>query len=178
MFPLRRNKMIQAVGLVLGLQANRRMNYTKLIKLLYLADRESIKETGEPITGDTIFALKSGPILSLLTDLVRGKRHSRDWSRYFCTNGHDLVMVSDPGQDSLCDYEHDKLQELNHRYRNYDYSAMIGLTHKLPEYKKNEVTSGRKRIALADVLEALGIADQAEVIEEDARSMAIYQAGL
>jgi uncharacterized phage-associated protein len=36
----------------------------KLLKLMYLADRKSLLETGVPITGDSISALDKGPVLS------------------------------------------------------------------------------------------------------------------
>jgi hypothetical protein len=32
-------------------------------KLLYLADRESLKKTGRPITGDRVVAMEHGPVL-------------------------------------------------------------------------------------------------------------------
>lgn len=38
-----------------------RMRYMKLIKLLYLADRTALIETGSPITGDRFVAMKLVP---------------------------------------------------------------------------------------------------------------------
>ena len=39
-------------------------DYIKLIKLLYLADRAALIETGSPITGDRYVSMKFGPVLS------------------------------------------------------------------------------------------------------------------
>jgi len=176
MFALRPEKMREAVGFLLALEPSRRMNYTKLIKLLYIADRESIRDTGEPITGDEAWALRSGPVLSHVMDLIRNKTIESDWARLFKTEGTDLAVISDPGCENLCAAETDKLREVHWRHRGDDFRAMIRKTHQLPEYRKNEVRGGRKRIPLRDTLDALGIADQAAIIEDDAASAARYAA--
>lgn len=46
------------------------MSYIKLIKLLYFAEREHIKQTGAPITKDTCFSMRNGPTLSNVLDLI------------------------------------------------------------------------------------------------------------
>jgi hypothetical protein len=178
MFPLRYEKLEQAVGLLLGLEPSHRMNYTKLIKVLYIADRESLDEMGEPIVGGETWCLPQGPILSDLKELIDGKQVRPSWTASFKTDGYDLVCVSDPGRDCLCDYEIDKLTELHARYRKYGFGRMIDVTHRLPECKKNKVASGRKRISLRDILEGLGIADQAAEIEDDAKEAVAYAAVL
>ena len=45
----------QAVAVLLRAAPDSRMDYRKLMALLYIADRESIKETGSPITGDSYY---------------------------------------------------------------------------------------------------------------------------
>ncbi len=46
------------------------MSYMKLIKLLYLADREALARWGRPITTDTYVAMKHGPVLSYILNLI------------------------------------------------------------------------------------------------------------
>ena len=41
-----------------------KMKYLKLLKLLYLADRESMKRNGHPISGDSYVSMDHGPVLS------------------------------------------------------------------------------------------------------------------
>ena len=53
----------QAVAVLLE-HAGGEENYTKLLKLLYLADRQSLLETGELITGSALVAMKLGPLSS------------------------------------------------------------------------------------------------------------------
>lgn len=48
-------KATQAVSVILKAAPDCQMDYRKLMTLLYIADRESIKETGSPITGDSYY---------------------------------------------------------------------------------------------------------------------------
>ncbi len=48
------------------------MPMLKLLKLMYLADRASLIETGFPITGDAIVAMDKGPVLSTTYDRLKG----------------------------------------------------------------------------------------------------------
>lgn len=66
-------KLHQAVEYLLEKHGGR-LNYTKLIELLYLADREMINQTGYPITGDSYCLVKNGPVLSRVYDLIRGDK--------------------------------------------------------------------------------------------------------
>lgn len=47
------------------------MDYMRLVKLLYLAERESLARLGHPIVGDAYYALDQGPILSRVLDLCK-----------------------------------------------------------------------------------------------------------
>lgn len=49
-----------------------RMDVLKLVKLLYLADRESLRRYGEPISYDHPVSMPHGPVLSRILDLING----------------------------------------------------------------------------------------------------------
>jgi len=49
-----------------------RMPHLKLMKLLYLADREAMAHYGGPISGDRIVAMPHGPVLSMTLNLMDG----------------------------------------------------------------------------------------------------------
>src|SRR5271155_4089348 len=70
-FPLKVLKTIQAIGVLLRADGVKRMNYMRLLKLLYMADRESLRETGRPITGGPVTAMERGPVLEEVYDLIR-----------------------------------------------------------------------------------------------------------
>lgn len=48
------------------------MDILKLMKLLYLADREAMSRYGSSITGDRMVAMPHGPVLSQTLDLMNG----------------------------------------------------------------------------------------------------------
>ena len=52
-----------------------RMSYMKLIKLLYLADREALSRWGRPITTDKYVSMDKGPVLSRVLDGSTKSRH-------------------------------------------------------------------------------------------------------
>jgi uncharacterized phage-associated protein len=55
-FPFDERKAAQAAAYLLK-KHDGRLNFMKLIKLLYLADRKSLLENGKPITGDRMLAM-------------------------------------------------------------------------------------------------------------------------
>ena len=61
------NKATQAAAHLVYLQGGK-INLMALIKLLYLADREALLETGYPITGDQMVSMPHGPVLSRIYD--------------------------------------------------------------------------------------------------------------
>ena len=65
-------KTLESVGVLLRKECSKRMNYMKLLKLLYICDRECIKNHNRPITGDRVVAMKRGPVLSHLYANIPG----------------------------------------------------------------------------------------------------------
>ena len=52
------DKTMQAIAALLHFHGTKEMSYLRLLKILYIADRESLKETGRPITGDHVVAME------------------------------------------------------------------------------------------------------------------------
>jgi len=50
------------------------MNYMALLKLLFLADRASLLKRGHPITGDQVFSMRHGLVLTHVLDRVSQKK--------------------------------------------------------------------------------------------------------
>ena len=134
------------------------MNYTKLIKLMYLADRESMLTTGFPITGDECFALPKGPILSTVLNCIRGEIRDQDWLAHFRTSDYTIQMIADPGDDELSRFDDDLIAGIFKRYDNIDYGDMIQHTHDFPEWKCNRPDGANKarKIAPEDIFAAGG----------------------
>jgi uncharacterized phage-associated protein len=163
-------KTVQASAVILAARRRHAMNYMKLLKLMYICDRESIRETGRPITGDVVCAMKRGPVLSRTLDLIKGTDvHAGEWQAHIATDGYHAVLVKDPGRGLLSRCEVAKLNEVTSRYENNDEWDMVEITHKLPEWMKNDPGDSSKRIPLDDILDALGIPDRKAEIVSDAR---------
>jgi uncharacterized phage-associated protein len=65
-------KATQAAARLLKLRGGS-MSYIKLMKLLYLADREALIRWGRPITTDRYVSMDNGPVLSRIYNLIRNE---------------------------------------------------------------------------------------------------------
>lgn len=77
-------KAAQMAAFFLGQNPEGRMPHLKLIKLLYLADREAVRNFGFPISGDRMVSMPHGPVLSMTLNLMDGDIEScpggwEDW---------------------------------------------------------------------------------------------------
>lgn len=77
-----RQRAAQIAGYFLVKEGSRRMAYMKLIKLMYLADREAFARLGRPISDDRLVSMPRGPVLSATLDLLNGTVESDDWSQW------------------------------------------------------------------------------------------------
>ena len=63
-------KTAQVAAFFLAKAPGHRMPHLKLMKLLYLADRESMRETGYPMSWDRLVSMPHGPVLSTTLNLI------------------------------------------------------------------------------------------------------------
>ena len=149
-----------------------RMNYMKLLKLLTISERESLRSSGRMITGDRIAALPRGPLPSRIYDLIKGTDiESPQWSTFFDRRNYEIELRVDPGNGLLSKWEIDLLQDVTRRYADKDEWDMVEITHLLPEWKKNKPPEGsRCDISVKDILEGVGYAagEADQIIEEAA----------
>jgi uncharacterized phage-associated protein len=167
-------KVAQACAVLLKSESARRMSRLRLLKLLYIADREYLQERGRPITGDRVAAMDHGPVLSRTYDLIKGTDAAAEtWGRYFRTLGaRDLELAEDPGVAKLSRYEIEKLQQVAKRLADLDDWNVAELTHGFPEWEKNVPAKGTsKPIPLDDLLAATGRLDQKESLLADERAL-------
>lgn len=131
-------KALQAVAVLLEYERSRRMNYMRLLKLLYIADRESLGETGRTITGDQPFAMERGPVLSHVYDLILGRAsQAGHWDLHVHKERYEVELRQEPGRGRLSRYEVNKLLEISERHRDLDEWAMSELTHGFEEWRDN-----------------------------------------
>lgn len=132
-------KTTQDAALFLKLNGGK-MNYMKLMKLLYLTDREALVRWERPLTGDSYFSMKNGPILSSVLDWINsGERpDERLYWNLFISNPekYDVSLKTDPGQDELSQREIQLIEEIFNEYKDYDHWQIVDICHRiLPEWE-------------------------------------------
>jgi len=164
-------KTVQAAGILLKLE-NGQMGKLRLLKFLYIADRELLAETARPLTGDTGYAMKHGPVLSRVYDLIKGNgSQAAEWEKHFRSEGYLVKLVHDPGRGKLSRGEMEKLHEISSRYRDLEDEELSELTHGFEEWKNHYGGAGSSYvIPWEQMLEAQGKGDmiRAAIEEEEA----------
>ena len=166
-------KAIQAAGVLLRETSARSMTRIRLLKLLYIADRESIRQTGRPITGDRVVAMQNGPVLSRVYDCIKGEGWGLPaWERFFASEGIDVRMKEAPGLDELSRCEIETLQAVSRQRADKDEWQIVDETHAFPEWKQNDPGTSSKPIPFEQILAAVGRQGQADSILREAEATA------
>lgn len=136
------------------------MRYIKLVKLLYLSDRESMRITGDSMTHDRAYSLPNGPVLSHTLNLLKGDARNDYWSSLIRCEGFESTLVGaiDVGDlDELSSQDIEVLDRVNHLFGQFTWQALVDWTHKpenLAEWK--DPHGSRLPIEPQDIFEALG----------------------
>src|SRR5205823_4471253 len=131
-------KIIQAAAFLLkqykGVSTRKR-----LLKLLYIADRELISETRRPLTGDSAVAMDFGPVLTHTYDLIKGEATGSDvWNSFIEQIAPYMhKLKADPGVGKLSKLELAKLEAVVQKYWWLDDDELCELTHEFEEWKRN-----------------------------------------
>jgi len=161
------DKALQASAVLLSLDGDR-MERIRLLKLLYIADRELLAETGRTITGDRAVAMKHGPVLSQVYDLMKGvASRAGEWNLYVHSVNHAVELKKDPGRGELSRGELEKLAEVTDRFRDVDDWSLAETTHDFPEWSRHFIDGTSTSIPWRDVLAAQGKQNLVEIIEQD-----------
>lgn len=174
-FPLNVDKTIQAIGVLFRAEGVQRVNYMRMLKLLYIADRESMREIGRPIVGGAVVAMERGPVLEEVYDLIRGQhREMPRWDEFLRKQHYTLELHRDPDVGKLSRYEIAKLQEIAKRHEDDDEWALCRITHTFEEWKKNDPGTSSRPIPLPDLLAAVGRKDTTAQIAQEAQDAAFF----
>jgi uncharacterized phage-associated protein len=167
-------KLTQAAAVLLK-RHNGFITRMRLLKLLYITDRELLAETRRPLTGDHPVAMDFGPVLTHTYDLLKGEATGVDvWGRYIQQVApYTHRLAEDPGVGKLSKRELSKLDEVVQRYWWVEDHELSLLTHEFPEWKRNAPAKrSRKWIPTEHVLEAVGLGQDVERIKQDAQAEA------
>ncbi len=153
------------------------MSRLRLLKLLYIADRESLGATGRSITGDRLVAMPNGPAPSRIYNLIKGSDFFiTEWQKFITEDGkRDLKLRRDPGVGQLSRFEIETLQVVATRFDNVDDWEVVESTRLFPEWiNARSEGSYFAEIPLDSILDAVGLAGQKEELRIEAEAYATF----
>jgi uncharacterized phage-associated protein len=153
-------KATQAAAHLLGLRGGR-MSYLKLVKLLYLADREALLCWGRPISTDRYVAMDRGPVLSRVLDLATDGGDPGTpsiWSSSITEpSNYEVELKAEAGDDELSEAEIQLLDKVFVEHGNKSRWELVKFTHTLPEWI--DPHGSAIAISYRDILKAGGKSD-------------------
>jgi uncharacterized phage-associated protein len=154
-------KAVEAAAILLKLHG-KPMKYLGLLKMLYIADRLALERMEQPITGDHYVSMDYGPVLSGVYDLIEGKPVDNAlplWSKFISHRNENYVsLVSDPGDEELCEEEVEIIQQVYQTFGHLDPFDVAEWTHDLLEWKNPHGSA--IPILVEDILKNVGKSDE------------------
>jgi uncharacterized phage-associated protein len=137
----------------------------KLIKLIYLAERESMRVRARPMIYDEMYSLEHGPICSNALNGINGKIDKSIWSKWVKVLSNNKTvrlqrLASRSKLDHLSDSDIEIMQRIWDKFGQMTSAQIRKWTHDhCPEY--TEIDSGRLPISYAEVFRSVGHEDDA-----------------
>ena len=150
--------------------AGGRMNFLRLLKLLYIIDREALRRWDWPVTFDNYYSMEHGPVLSCTYNLIKedaSPSQLKYWKQFISERqDNDISMLKAPPPDDLSEAESDLAKEVSDKHKHLDEWDLRDLTHTFEEW--NDPGDSRLPIQLSDILRAVGKTDKEskEILEE------------
>jgi uncharacterized phage-associated protein len=175
--PFNEAKATQAASRLLLLRGGT-MSYLKLIKLLYLVDREALLRWGRPVTTDRYVSMDQGPVVSRIFDLIHEESPPgvcTIWREYISEpENYEVHLLKQAGDDELSEVEEDLIGEI---FREYGYKSgweLRDYCHALPEWQ--DPNGSAIPIQISDILRA-GKKTEAEIVavEDELESLTAVQ---
>ena len=167
--PLNLSKAMAAASILLGDTEHHCMEYMRLLKLLYIADRTVLAESDAPLLGSQVVAMKNGPLHSRIFDLIKGEDSlATSWQKFFTTHDFSIHLKDSPAISSLSKFEIRKLKEVSDKYKNVGTWELVDLTHEFPEWKQaypNPTENTSRPITFSAIIDALGRTEDKEHLE-------------
>ncbi|MDQ3624138.1 MAG: Panacea domain-containing protein [Verrucomicrobiota bacterium] len=151
------------------------MSYLKLIKLLYLADREALLRWGRPISTDRYVSMDRGPVLSRVLDLTTNGEDPGTPSIWVSSitepRNYEVELKGDAGDDELSEAEIQLLDQVFAQHGKMSRWDLVKLTHALPEWI--DPRGSAIEITYRDILKAGGKSDlEIAAVEEELAELA------
>ena len=140
-----------------------KIDFIRLFKILYFAEREHLAKWGDLIVNDTYIAMKNGPVPSIIYDLFKGirgdgfreKKYEIFYSA-FKVDGHYCVPLEIPDMDFLSKSNIDALDKSISEYKDIDSIRLSELSHDIAWNNADK----SDKINFIDIAKAGGASDE------------------
>ncbi|EPH0069710.1 Panacea domain-containing protein [Acinetobacter baumannii] len=167
-------KLTQAAAFFL-FKANGHLPILKLMKLLYISERESFRKFHRPFIGDSLVSMKHGPVLSITYNVMNGAvRHQEFWNEWISDRSNNEVALRDKSmirsEDDLLELSDNDISLLNNVWQQFGHLSrwdLVDWTHThCPEWIDPGASS--TPIRYDDLFSALGFNQelQKHIIED------------
>jgi Protein of unknown function (DUF4065) len=125
------------------------MGLWRMLKLIYLFDRESLIETGSTVTGDALDNLPHGGIPSQIYDNTKTHRDDRFkdsvWREYLTENIDNEIRLqrSEFTTKELSEFERELIRKTWEKFQIMSDRELYRYIHSLPEFKDPQGSSTR-----------------------------------
>jgi Protein of unknown function (DUF4065) len=135
-FPNNAKKSAQAVARLID-ASGCPIDYLRISKLIYLADRESIISRGIPIVGGHYFSMRKGPTIGEVMNFV-GHRDAPGWKETISPRfGNEVRLIGAPEYGSLSKSELEILDKTVKTHSGRTTDELVVWCHKnCPEYEE------------------------------------------
>lgn len=134
-------KAAQAVA-YFALKSGGSINVLKLSKLMYLAERESMKRYDSPMFFDNLVSMPDGPVASITLNFIDGENEEPIWTKFVSPrSGFDVSASKDVSvkmMDNLSQADIEILDDLWKQFGSFDRYKLRDWTHKkenIPEWE-------------------------------------------
>jgi hypothetical protein len=148
------------------------VDYLRLSKLIYLADRESILKRGIPIVGGNYFSMRKGPIISEFMNAV-GRRDAPGWAETISARyGNEIRLEGVPSYSALSESELSILDLTVAQHAQQTTDELVAWCHdNCPEYEEVNPAE-RKPIKVESILKSCHKSAKAiQKVLDDAREI-------
>jgi hypothetical protein len=153
-FPIDDTKATEAVARLLEKEGGS-ADYLRIVKLAYLADRDSIIRRGVPIVGGSYFSMRYGPTVGEVMSFANRERRAPGWEEHISErHGNTLTLKQVPDYRNLSQSELDILDGVVEEHATRSTAALVKWCHNY--CREYERVWKRRAIEVESILRAGG----------------------
>lgn len=138
-----------AAAMFFAEQEGGRINKMKLVKLMYIAERTSLRESESPMFGGIYYSLAFGPVISEVLDAL----NANHWKGLHVQQ-YEIVLEqgATPALDSLSDWGKSLIERVYSQFGSMSEWALSDMTHAEFAEWKDPGRGHREIIAIRDMV--------------------------